>query len=52
MVSNELLCLYDIQIDLILVGACKKKMLLAIQEFLCLGYGGVTQDEALPFGVF
>lgn len=46
MVSNELLCLHNIYVDLFLwVPVRKKKMLIAFQEFLCLAYGGVTRDE-------
>lgn len=46
LVSNELLCLHNIYIDLFLwVPVRKKKMLIAFQEFLCLAYGGVTRDE-------
>lgn len=40
-VSNELLCLHDIYIDIFLWVACKEKMLIAFQEFLCLADGGV-----------
>lgn len=47
-VSNELLCLLDINIDLFLwvLVREKKKVLIAFQEFLCLADGGVLgQDE-------
>lgn len=45
LVSNELLCLHDMYIDLFLWVLVRKKMLIAFQEFLCLAYGGVTLDE-------
>lgn len=45
MVSNKLLCFYDIYIDLFLWMLVRKKMLIAFREFLCLAYGGVTGDE-------
>lgn len=42
MVSNKLLCLHIIYIDLFLWVLVRKKMLIAFQEFLCLAYAGVT----------
>lgn len=42
MVSNKLLCLHGIYIDLVLWVLVRKKMLIAFQEFLCLAYAGVT----------
>jgi hypothetical protein len=33
------------------VGAGRIKYFIAFKEFLCLVYGGVPYDEALPFSV-
>lgn len=51
-VSNELLCLLDVNIDLFLwVLVREKKVLRAFQEFLCLADGGVLVKMKSNFSV-